>query len=344
LQNRLLSLDAFRGLIMAFMVLVNTPGTGAYVYPPLRHAEWHGWTPTDVVFPSFVWIVGVAITLARRPTMGKTLRRGAVLFGLGLLVYLYPHFDFSTARILGVLQRIAICYVATVAITRWTGVRGQVLWTAGLLAGYWVLMAVGGGGRFDVEGNFAHTVDRMVLGVHNYANTKTWDPEGIVSTIPAIATCLLGVLAGQVLARKEDLARRCTWLLVMGNLLLAAALVLDHWLPVNKQLWTSSFTLLMAGLDFVMLAMMVWLVDEYKVQRPFAPFVILGRNAIAVYMASELIDISLHALGWRVPLYESLFAPLASPMNSSLLYAVAYVLVNFLIAWGLHRRGWYLRA
>ncbi|MFN9895378.1 MAG: acyltransferase family protein, partial [Acidobacteriota bacterium] len=248
MQNRLLSLDAFRGLIMAFMVLVNTPGTGAHVYPPLRHAEWHGWTPTDVVFPSFVWIVGVAITLARRPTMGKTLRRGAVLFGLGLLVYLYPHFDFSTARILGVLQRIAICYVATVAITRWTGVRGQVLWTAGLLAGYWVLMAVGGGGRFDVEGNFAHTVDRMVLGVHNYANTKTWDPEGIVSTIPAIATCLLGVLAGQVLARKEDLARRCTWLLVMGNLLLAAALVLDHWLPVNKQLWTSSFTLLMAGL------------------------------------------------------------------------------------------------
>jgi predicted acyltransferase len=152
-------------------------------------------------------------------------------------VYLYPHFDFSTARILGVLQRIAICYVATVAIYLWTGVRGQILWTVGLLAGYWVLMVVGGDGRFDVEGNFAHTVDRMVLRVHNYANTKTWDPEGTIGTIPAIATCLLGVLAGQVLARKE-LARRCTWLFLTGNLLLAAALVLDHWLPVNKQLWT----------------------------------------------------------------------------------------------------------
>jgi predicted acyltransferase len=212
------------------------------------------------------------------------------------------------------------------------------------LGGYWVLMLVGGNGTFDKEGNFARVVDWAVLGVHNYSGTKTWDPEGIVSTLPAIASCLLGLLGGQVLARKEDLARRCTLMFVIGNALLAAAFLFDHWIPINKQLWTSSFTLLMAGLDFVMLAMLVWVVDEYGVRKPFAPFVILGRNAIAVYMASELIDLSLHALGWRVPLYESLFAPLASPVNASLLYAVAYVAVNFTIAWGLHRRGWYLRA
>jgi predicted acyltransferase len=331
-------------MIMAFMVLVNTPGTGEHVYPPLRHAEWHGWTITDVVFPSFVWIVGVAITLARRPTMGRALQRGAILFALGLFVYLYPGFDFATARVLGVLQRIAICYVITVAIFLRTGVRGQVLWTIGLLAGYWLLMGFGGDWRFDREGNFAHAVDRAWLGVHNYANTKTWDPEGIVSTIPAIATCLLGVLAGHLLGLKAALARRCTWLFLTGNLRLMTAFVADHWLPINKQLWTSSFTLLMAGLDFVMLAILLWVIDEYKITKPFAPFFILGRNAIAVYMASELIDITLHALGWRVPLYQTIFAPLASPMNASLLYAMAYVLLNFAIAVGLHRRGWYLRA
>jgi len=331
-------------MIMAFMVLVNTAGTGEHVYPPLRHAEWHGWTLTDVVFPSFVWIVGVAITLGRPPTISRTLRRGAVLFALRLLVYLYPFFDFSTARILGVLQRIAICYVVTVMIYLRMGVRGQVLWTAAVLGGYWALMLLGGNGTFDKEGNFARMVDWAVLGVHNYSGTKTWDPEGIVSTLPAIASCLLGLLAGQVLARKEDLARRCTLLFVIGNALLAAAFLFDHWIPINKQLWTSSFTLLMAGLDFVMLSMLLWVVDEYKVQKPFTPFVILGRNAIAVYMASELIDITLNAVGWRVPLYENFFAPLAAPMNASLLYAVAYVLLNFGIAVVLHRRGWYLRA
>jgi predicted acyltransferase len=356
---RLVSLDAFRGATMALMVLVNTPGTGEFVYPPLRHAEWHGWTITDTVFPSFVWIVGVALTLSlgRRLEAGasrtaifrQACRRAAILFGLGVLLYAVPKFDPHTFRILGVLQRIAICYLAAVAIFLTTRARGQILWIAGLLVSYWMIIFYApGAGRLDVDGNFAHYVDQLVLGTHNYEQTKTWDPEGIVSTLPAIATCLFGLLAGRILALKKDLAVRTTWLFVVGNLLLAAGLVLDHWLPINKKLWTDSFTLFMAGLDFVVFAMFLWIADGLGRVRPFRPLVILGMNAIAIYIASEGLDVVLNSIPMagttlRVWIYQTLFAPLASPINASLLYAVAYVLLMYAFACLLYRRGWFLR-
>ena len=256
--GRLVSLDAFRGAVMAFMILVNTAGDGRHVYWPLEHAEWHGWTPTDVVFPSFLWIVGVALTLAlgrrlergdsRGDLFAKAARRGAILFVLGVLLYVYPKFDLSTERILGVLQRIAICYVVTVAIFLTTKLRGQIVWLVSLMAAYWLLMAFApvpgyGAGRLDVEGNFAHYIDRIVLGPHNYLWTKTWDPEGIVSTLPAIGTCLLGVMAGHIVAMKRSLGDRCVRLLALGAILLAAGLICNTWLPIHKKLWTDSFTL-----------------------------------------------------------------------------------------------------
>src|ERR1700712_5328598 len=212
--ERLVALDAFRGATMAFMVLVNDAGDGRHVYAPLQHAEWNGWTPTDVVFPSFVWIVGVALTLSlgkrlaagisRGALFTQALRRALILYLLGIAVYAAPAFNPSTQRLLGVLQRIAICYLAAVAIYLTTKVRGQILWIIGLLASYWLLMAFVpvpgfGAGRLDIEGNFAHYIDRIVLGAHNYHSTKTWDPEGIVSTLPAIATALFGILCGQLL-------------------------------------------------------------------------------------------------------------------------------------------------
>ena len=363
MPQRLLSLDVFRGLIMAFMVIVNTAGTGSAVYPPLQHAHWHGWTPTDVVFPSFVWIVGLTISLS----LGRLLeagadrgqlflvaaKRAAILFALGLLVYAYPTFDFSTFRVLGVLQRLAICYLATVGVFLLTGIRGQIMAAAACLIGFALLMLYApvpgyGAGRLDVEGNFAHYVDRIWLGAHNYVNTKTWDPEGVVSTLPAIGTCLIGLLAGNLLNWRRDLSVRTTSMLMIGNVLIFAALVWDAWLPINKSLWTSSFVLLMAGLDFVLFSSILWLIDGCGYRRGLAPLVILGKNAIAVYMASELVDITLNAIpmggtSMRVWLYETLFAPLASPMNASLLYAVTYMLSMLLIAYAMHRRGWYLR-
>lgn len=350
-KPRLVSLDAFRGATIALMVLVNTPGDHSNTYAPLKHAEWHGWTITDVVFPSFVWIVGVSLTLSlanrmaagdsRRKIYLQVLRRAALLYALGLFLYGFPEFNLSTWRVLGVLQRIAICYAAAAAIYLTCGVRAQIAWIVGLLASYWILMAAGG--DYTVEGNLAHHVDRIVLGNHNYAETKTWDPEGIVSTLPAIATALFGVMAGHVLRLRTELAERTTWLFLIGNALLVAGLVCDQWLPVNKKLWTSSYAMLMAGLDFNLFAASVWLVDARGYQRAARPMVIFGMNAILIYMASELIEVALHALHWRRPIYEAVFQPLASPLNASLLYAVSYVLLMYLIAWVAYRKGWFLK-
>jgi predicted acyltransferase len=357
-STRLVSVDAFRGATIALMVLVNTPGDGAHVYAPLQHADWHGWTPTDVVFPSFLWIVGLSLTLSfqRRLAAGATradlfrgaLRRAAILFALGLFLYGFPRFELSTWRILGVLQRIAICYLAGAAIWLTTGLRGRIAWTIGLLASYWALMMLApvpgfGAGNLGVEGNFAHHVDRMVLGNHNYAETKTWDPEGIVSTLPAIATVLFGMFAAQVLTRRRPLAQRLGWLGAIGVALLVAGLLADQWLPINKKLWTTSFALFMAGLDFVLLAGFAWVVDGLGWRKPVRPFVILGMNAIAIYMISELLLGAMDALGWKAPVYEAVFAPLASPINASLLFAVAYTLLMFVIAWAMYKRGVFLK-
>jgi len=343
--QRLLSLDAFRGLTIALMILVNTPGDGRTVYGPLQHADWHGWTITDCVFPSFVWIVGVAITLSlgrKAVSYRDILRRSAILFGLGLLIYAFPHFPLDTFRILGVLQRIAICYAVTAFLFLHTNVRGQIVITALLLGGYWLMMALGG--DMTVDGNLAHAIDRAVLGAHNYSQTKTWDPEGILSTLPAIATCLLGVLAGHILRSSANAETRTRRLILAGVVLAAVGLILDPLFPINKKLWTSTFVLLMAGIDFIVFGAMYWLIDVRHIVKPFRPAIVMGMNAIALYLSSEFIEIGLSESGWKQAFYERIFLPMASPMNASLLYAVTYVLFHLALAYYLHSKKLYLRA
>lgn len=358
LSTRLEALDAFRGLTIFLMVLVNTPGTEEYVYGPLRHAEWHGWTITDAVFPSFVWIVGVAITLSlgrkleqsppRASLVPDILRRTAILFTLGLFLYAFPTFPLDTFRILGVLQRIALCYCAASLLFLYTSLRGQLITAAALIVSYYAIMTLipapgYAPGDLSVEGNLAHYVDKLILGRHNYANTKTWDPEGILSTLPAIATCLLGVLAGHILKTGLHIDARARKLAMIGAGLAASGLMLNTWHPINKKLWTSSFTLFMAGFDFVLFAAMLWLIDHRRFVRPFRPFAILGMNAIAIYMTSELLITILDRIGGREALFRSLFLPLASPVNASLLFALAYATLHLLLAYFLYHRRWFLR-
>jgi predicted acyltransferase len=368
IAQRLVSLDAFRGAVMALMVLVNNSGDGSHTYGPLKHSVWNGWTITDVVFPSFLWIVGVAMTFslggrlergaAKSTLMLQAFRRAAIIYALGLLVYLFPFFDLGTMRILGVLQRIGICYFLASAIYLWTPkVRAQIIWIVSLLGVYWLLMAFVpvpgyGAGRLDLEGNLSHYVDWNVLGAHNYAGTKTWDPEGIVSTLPAIATALLGILAGHVLRMKRTLPERTTMMFLVGNALIALGLICDIWLPINKQLWTSSFTLFMAGLDFVLLAFFVYFVDGQGYKRMAKPAVIMGMNAITIYMLSELLAIALSAIRWgqgaaainlQAWLYKTCFAPLVSPYNASLLWAVVFTLLMYLAAYAMYRKEWFIR-
>ncbi len=364
---RLVSLDAFRGLTMALMVLVNNPGSGSDSYQQLRHSAWHGWTLTDTVFPSFLWIVGVAITLSmgkrlaqgipRSRLLAQAFRRAAILFVLGLAVYAFPHFNPATQRILGVLQRIAICFLVASAIFLYTNLRGQIGWLVGLLVAYWLLMTLVpvpgyGAGRLDVQGNFAHYVDHLVLGRHNYEPTGDWDPEGLISTLPALATALLGLLAGRLLGQRRPLGERTTRLFLSGCVLLAAGLICNHWMPINKKLWTDSFCLFMAGLDCVVYAVFVQLVDGFGWRRLTRPVVILGMNAITIYMVSEFAAELLDAIRWQSAggsvslqsyLYNTLFAPLASPANASLLYSLAFTGAMYAVAYVMYRRGWFVR-
>ena len=354
-SERLVALDALRGATIALMIVVNNPG-GPASYAPLQHSAWHGWTITDTVFPTFLWIVGVSITLAlgkriqigvsRQRLLGPVLRRSAILFALGLLLYAFPAFDFPNTRILGVLQRIAICYFAASLIYLYTDVRGQIIWIGTLLIVYWLAMKLVpvpgyGAGRLDLEGNFAHYVDGLVLGRHNYEGLG-WDPEGIVSTIPAIATALLGVMAGHILRLKKPLSERTTWLFLTGNVLIAAGLICDHWLPINKKLWTDSFALFMAGLDFVLLAGFLWIIDHLGYQRFLKPLGVMGMNAIVLYLVSEygaqILDMtSLHEKVYRW------FLDFLPPENASLAWAVAFTLCIYLIGYGMYRRRWFVR-
>jgi predicted acyltransferase len=356
-SQRLISLDAFRGITMLFMVLVNNGG-GPVSYAPLEHSEWNGWTMTDTVFPSFVWIIGVAITLAlgRKLEQGespskllpKIFQRAAIIYFLGLLVYAFPHFSLSHQRLLGVLQRLAICYLVASVIYLYSGLRAQIIWIVSLFAAYWAMMTFipvpgFGAGRLDVDGNFAHYIDRIVLGTHNYSQTKTWDPEGVVSTLPAIGSALLGIMAGHVLRLKEALGQRRNRLLIIGGFLIALGLIWNIWLPINKKLWTDSFATFMAGLDFVVLAAFIWLVDERGYSKLVKPFVIVGMNPITVYLASEFLAEALDSTDAHEYLYSHFYAPIASPMNASLLWALSMVLVMYLLAWFMYARKWFVR-
>ena len=372
---RLTSLDAFRGLTMAAMVIVNNPGDWSHVYPPLLHAEWNGCTPTDLIFPFFLFIVGVSITLSRG-TMGnpwKIVKRAVVIFGLGLILALYPRFDFGVVRIPGVLQRIALCYLAAAFLFRWTTPahgsdearrwsqgRTLMLWAAGLTLAYWAVMVlvpvpgVAAGQHLTPGNDLGAYIDRMIFGNHLYSQTKTWDPEGLLSTIPSIATTLLGGVAGLWLGSRAAGARKALWLLGAGLAAMVIGLVWGVAFPINKKIWTSSYVWFTGGAASILLAMCYAFIDVRGWKAWSRPFVILGLNAIALYTLSGLLSkfLSSHrmvmadgnTLSWSRFLYTTYFVPLADPINASLLWALAHLAVLFVVLWVMDKRGIYLKA
>ena len=361
-MTRVRSLDVFRGLTVAGMVIVNNPGDWGTVYWPLLHAEWDGWTPTDLIFPFFLFIVGVAIGLGTRPSPVRTiLRRGAMIWGLGLFLAAYPFFRLETVRVTGVLARIAWCYVPAALIARalasHPGRRRIALTIAVvILALYWILLVgvpVPGGiaGDLSAEGNIGAWVDRGIFGRHLWRGGK-WDPEGLLSTLPAVATTLLGLIVGWFIAATESPRRLVRMLLVWGLAGIVLGLFMSVWLPINKNLWTSSYVLFTGGVAAALLAVCYWLCDVRQSPTVTAitePMVALGRNAILLFVLSGLIAKTLIAVKWPDSslslgawIYRTAFVPLAPPQVASLLYAVANLAVLFaLLAW-LHRRRIYL--
>jgi predicted acyltransferase len=374
MAGRLMSLDAFRGLTIAGMILVNNPG-GNSVYAPLEHAAWNGWTPTDLIFPFFLFIVGISITLslARRVETGggdrslllSIFRRTLIIFALGILIHGFPRwdssgalsvYDFSIIRIPGVLQRIAVCYLFTSLIFLKTNWRVQGIILLLLLVAYWVLMALVpvpefGAGNLSPEGSLASYVDRTLLAGHIY--TKNYDPEGILSTLPAIATTLCGILTGHWLRTRNNPVEKVAGMFVAGATCVVLGWVWNAWFPVNKSLWTSSYVLFTAGLALQLLAICYWMIDIKGYRRWATPFIIFGVNAIAVYVLSALFGRIMSL--WRIPatgggtgnlktfLFERAFASWASPVNASLAYSICYVLLWLGLMTILYRKNIFIK-
>lgn len=368
-SERLLSLDVFRGITIAAMVLVNNPGNGSYVYPPLKHAEWHGWTPTDLIFPFFVFIVGVAIPLAfqRRVEQGgtqrdlywKITRRSLLIFFISLIVlhgFPYTLEKFANIRIPGVLQRIAICYFIAAFLFLKTKVRTQAIIAGALLLLYWAAMklipAPGfAAGDLSLEGSLASWIDRTLLPGHIYR--PMYDPEGIFSTIPAISTCLAGVLTGRGLQQKRAPLDKVAGMFGVGALCIVVGYVWDWVFPINKPLWTSSYVVFTAGMALQLLALCMWAIDLKGYKRWTKPFVIFGVNALALYVFSGLLARVMSVIpttkfdgtkgNVQTWLYEHLFATWLTPINASLGFAIAYVLLWLGLMTILYRRKIFIK-
>lgn len=371
---RLESLDVFRGITIAGMILVNNPGSSS-AYAPLHHADWDGWTPTDLVFPSFLFIMGVAIPFSFAGGRGlgagraglflKIVRRSLVIFGIGLALQALGMIltggrgaDWSRFRIPGVLQRIALCYLAAAAIELAAGVRAKVGIIVALLVGYWLAMTmirVPGHEPGDLSraGNLAAVIDRATLGTHIY-RPGVYDPEGILSTIPAVATTLIGILAGHWLRSGRSPFEKDAGLFLAGWFGVALGEVWGAVFPINKALWTSSYVLLAAGLALQALGVCFWIIDLAGHRRWSRPFAIFGKNAIAAYVVAALLARFLGlarwsdeagrlvtAKGWFV---ETLLRAGLGPKNASLAFALVFVAICFVPIYAMDRKGVHLKA
>ena len=399
-RERLVSLDVFRGMTVAGMLLVNNPGSWAAIYPPLEHAAWHGWTPTDLIFPFFLFIVGITTQLSLgarrergdddRALVRQVLRRGALIFLFGFLMSLFPgwqwgpvanwptHFDFAAepgfwqrvvyrwenVRIMGVLQRIGVAYTIGALLTLRTTLKQQVAIVAAALLGYWFAMTLipvpGQGGAFGAtlldqpDKLLSAWLDRAILGVnHLWIGSRTWDPEGLLSTIPAICTVILGNMVGRVIGLRRPLAERLNAMFAAGAIAMTVGLMWNWAFPINKSIWTSSYVLFTGGMACVTLATCMWIVDVQKVSGWTKPFVVYGVNPMVAFVGSGVMARLIYSIvkvtldGRQTSLenaiYQTAFASWLSPVNASLAFALTFVLFWLGILWILWRKRIFLK-
>ena len=364
MEGRNLALDVMRGLTVALMIVVNTPGNGATTFAPLLHAKWHGFTPTDLVFPTFMFVVGcaLAITLPKYQDDGAFLRkvivRTAIIFLLGYLMYWFPFVHWTETgwafnrigetRIFGVLQRIALGYGLGAIIIRYGNERGAIIFSVVALLGYWAVLS--SWGDYSLGGNAVLTLDRFLMGdAHLYhGEGVAFDPEGILSTLPAVVNTLAGYFAGRFLIERGSNYDTIAKLMMAGALSIAVALAWNPVFPVNKKIWTSSFVLLTVGIDLLVLPVLVFLLEIQRARWWTYPFEVFGRNTLFVYLVSELGVSLLYTfrIGDRTAyqaIYWSIFHPMAGGYLGSLLFALTWTAICWLVGYGLDRRGIYIR-
>jgi predicted acyltransferase len=371
LNERFTSLDVFRGMTICFMIIVNTPGNYDTTFSPLLHASWHGFTPTDLVFPSFLFAVGNALSFVMLSwasksngyVVSKILKRTFVIFLLGYLMYWFPFFKLdenlniiafpiSETRIMGVLQRIALCYGIAALMIHFLKIRTTTIITGFFLVGYWLLLYFLGedGKQFTMTGNIGYKIDLWFLGESHlyHGEGVAFDPEGLLGTLPAVGNVVIGFLVGKFLQEKGKTYEALTKLMVVGFTLLVAAYFWDLVFPINKKLWTSSFVLHTAGLDCLILSLIIYVIDFLQQTKWTNFFEIVGRNPLFIYLLSEVLAIMLYTIHtdrettlfqW---IYQTIFIH-AGLYIGSLLFAITFMMICWLVGYWLDKKKIYIR-
>jgi predicted acyltransferase len=364
-SNRFIALDAFRGLTIASMILVNIPGSWSYVYPPLRHAKWHGCTPTDFIFPFFLFIIGAAMWFSfakynhqlSGEAVGKVCKRAAIIFLIGFALNIYPfNRDLSEIRIMGVLQRIGITYGLAALLCLSVGRLKLVIACALLLIGYWILMStLGGDDPYGLEGNLARKIDLAILGEdHLWKGTGIpFDPEGILSTIPSVVSIVTGYMTGKSVQASRADGSAIIQLIGKGAALICLGWLWNIWFPINKYLWTSSYVLYTSGAAIIILSIFVALIDIRHYRRWAFPFTVFGMNSLFIYVLSSfwvltsIYVFKFNSNGATVTLYRwlynNIFVPVAGQMNGSLLFALTHILIFWLLLFLLYKKRIFIK-
>jgi len=371
MNQRYYSLDVFRGATVALMILVNNPGSWSHIYAPLDHANWHGCTPTDLVFPSFLFAVGNAISfvlpkwqaLTQGQVLWKILKRTAIIFLLGFLMYWFPFvqrnaagdiisFPFEATRVFGVLQRIALCYGIAALIIYYCRLRTAVILGIIFLFVYWILLYVcsNADDPLSLQGNAVLRIDTWLLGEKHlyHGEGLAFDPEGLLSTLPGIANVIGGYVVGKYIQQKGKSWETLTILLLAGCVLVFLAYCWGLNFPINKKLWTSSFVLHTVGLDCIIIAVIIYIIDFKQKTSWTYFFEVFGRNAIVIYLLSELaaILLSFFRVGNNISLYKWIYTNIfqyAGDYTGSLLFALAFMLFCWLVGYFLDKRKIYIR-
>jgi predicted acyltransferase len=370
LQNRNISLDVFRGMTVCFMIIVNTPGTNMS-FSPLQHAVWNGFTPTDLVFPSFLFAVGNAQSfvmhkwgnMKQSKVVWKILKRTALIFLLGFLMYWFPFFGLdknhdiisapiSNTRIMGVLQRIALCYGIAALMAYFLKVRTSVIICVILLFVYWILLYWFGDASnpLSLQGNAGFKLDKWLMGENHmyYGEGVAFEPEGWLSTLPAIGNVIGGFLVGRWIQQKGNSYEGLTKLLLAGFALLLCGYFWDLLFPINKKLWTSSFVVYTVGMDCIIIAVITYIIQFQKMVRWTGFFQVFGKNTLFIYLLSELMVTVLYMIpvGPKSSLFRWIYANIFSYAGAylgSLLFAIAYMMVCWTVGYWLDKRKIYIK-
>jgi predicted acyltransferase len=370
-QARYLALDVFRGMTICFMIIVNCPGDWGFVYAPLLHANWHGFTPTDLVFPSFLFAVGNAMAFVMNKYDNqpqsvfwkKILKRTFIIFLLGYLMYWFPFFreaeggglelkPVAETRIPGVLQRIALCYFFAAIILHYGSKKFAIWFSVIALFGYWILSYLFGdpSDPYSLTGNAGLKLDLFLLGENHLYHGEgiAFDPEGFLSTLPSIVNVIAGYFAGDYIRRNGNSYESIAKLMIAGSFFILGAFIWDMGFPINKKIWTSSFVLLTVGLDLLILSVLIYIIEIYKHQRWAYFFVVFGRNPLFIYLLADVVLTTMSMIAVKDTnlqhwLYRDVFGSIAGPYLASFLFAVSYMLFNWTVGYLLDRRRLYIK-